>query len=76
MKCGVVDSASVLLHVEQIGELFDVPLAVTLQYADRKPVDVIVPVTERTVDFRVPLAGPLRSVELNKDDGVMAEIIR
>ena len=31
-----VDGADVVLRVEQIGEVFDVPVTVTLQYADRK----------------------------------------
>jgi aminopeptidase N len=71
-----VDGKDVVLHVEQIGELFDVPVTVTLQYADRKSVDVVVPVTERAVEMRVPLAGTLRGVEFNKDDGTLAEVTR
>ena len=42
------------VRFEQIGELFDVPVTVTLQYADKKPVDVVVPVTEREVDRAHP----------------------
>jgi Peptidase family M1 domain len=71
-----VDGTEVVLHVEQIGELFDVPITVSLQYADRKPVDVAVAVTERLTDVRVPLAGTLRGVEVSKDDGSLAEIVR
>ena len=48
----------------------------TLQYADRKPVDVLIPVTERSVEQRVPLEGVLRGVEISKDDGTMAEIVK
>ena len=70
-----VDGRDVVLHAEQIGEIFDVPLTVTLQYADRK-VDIILPVTDRTADMRVPLAGALRGVEINKDDGTLVEIVR
>jgi Peptidase family M1 domain len=69
-----VDGDAVVLHVEQIGELFDVPLTVTLQYADGKSVDVVVPVTERTVEMRVALAGRLRRVSVNKDDGTLADV--
>ncbi len=70
-----VDGTDVILHAEQIGELFDVPLTITLQYADRRT-DVIFPVTERTSEMRVALAGPLRGVEVSKDDGTLAEIVR
>ncbi|MBI3493924.1 MAG: hypothetical protein HY047_19425 [Acidobacteria bacterium] len=68
-----IEDAQVVLHVDQLGEVFDVPLTVTLQYADTKPVDVVVPVTDRSVDVRVPLAGTLRGVDI-KDDGTLAEI--
>ena len=71
-----VEGNDVVLHVEQIGEIFDVPLTLTLQYADRKPVDVLVPVTDRTVDHRTPLEGVLRGVDVSKDDGTMAEIVK
>ncbi len=56
--------------------MFDVPLTITLQYADRKPVDVAVAVTDRTVEKRVPLAGVLRGIDVSKDDGTMAEIVK
>jgi len=72
----IIEGDDVVLHVEQIGELFDVPLTVTLQYADKKPVDVLVPVTERAIDMRVALAGRLRGVQISKDDGTMAVITR
>src|SRR4029453_12477142 len=71
-----VDGASVVLRVEQIGELFDVPVTVTLQYADRKPVDVIVPVTEQVVEKRVPLAGVFRGAEFNRNDATLAEVVK
>jgi len=71
-----VDGNEVVLRVEQIGEVFDVPVTVTLQYADHKPVDVLVPVTEQVVERRVPLAGVLRGADISKDDGMVAEIVK
>jgi hypothetical protein len=71
-----LEGGDVVLRVEQIGELFDVPLTIALQYADRKTVDVLVPVTDRIVEQRVPLAGVLRGIDVSKDDGTMAEIIK
>jgi aminopeptidase N len=70
-----VEGREAVLHVDQIGEIFDVPLTVTLRYADRRPEDVVIPVTDRTADVRVPLAGALRGVDI-KEDGTMAEISR
>jgi hypothetical protein len=70
-----LDGADAILHVEQLGEdIFDFPLVVSLQYADRKAVDVVIPVTGRSVEKRVPLAGTLKGVELNKDAATLAEI--
>ncbi len=69
-----VEGKDVLLHVEQTGEIFDVPVTVTLQYADQKPVDVVVRVTARTADLRVPLTGVLRGVDFNKSDGTLADV--
>ena len=67
------DGADLVLHVEQLGELFDVPLALTLDYGDTRSF-VVVPVTERTVEHRVRLTGTLRSVDFNKDDGTLADV--
>ncbi len=71
-----VEGSDVVLHVEQVGELFDLPLTVTLQYVDKKRVDVVVPVTAQVVDMRVALAGALRAASVSRDDGTMAEIVK
>jgi len=71
-----IDGTDVVVRVEQLGEVFDVPVTVTLQYSDRKPVDVLIPVTEQSVERRLPLAGTLRGVEISKDDGMVAEIVK
>jgi aminopeptidase N len=71
-----VEGTDVVLRVEQIGEVFDVPVTVTVQYSDRKSMDVLIPVTEAAVERRVPLAGVLRGVEISKDDGMVAEIVK
>jgi aminopeptidase N len=67
---------AIVLRVDQLGEVFDLPVAVTLQYADRKEMQVIVPVTEPSVEMAVPLSGILREVEINKDSGVLAEVVK
>jgi Peptidase family M1 domain len=64
----------VIVHIEQIGDVFDVPLTVTLQYTDKREAQVIVPVTERFVDMPIALTGTLRSVDVSKDDGTLADI--
>jgi hypothetical protein len=71
-----VEGTDVVLRIEQIGEVFDLPVTVTLRYADRKPMDVLVAVTDSVVEQRVPLAGILRGAEISKDDGMLAEIVK
>ena len=64
----------VVLRFEQTGDIFDFPVTVTLQYADRRSVDVRVLVTDRQIEQRVPLDGPLRTVEVSDDHGLVAEV--
>ena len=65
---------AVVIRVEQTGELFDVPLTVILRYADKREVQVIVPVADRVVEVPIALTGTLRGVEVSKDDGTLAEV--
>jgi len=71
-----VEGTDVVLHVEQVGDLFDLPLTLSLQYADKKPVDVVMALSDRDTELRVPLSGTLRGVDVSKDDGTLAEIVR
>jgi hypothetical protein len=68
-----VEGGELAVHVEQLGEIFDVPVTLTLEYADRKKAEVVIPVAERVADRRVPLAAALRDVEINTSDGTLAE---
>ncbi len=71
-----VEGSNVVLRVEQLGDdIFDLPLTLTLQYADRKA-DVVVPVCDRIVEQRVPLAGTLRAIDFDKDDGELVDVVR
>ena len=66
----------ILLRVDQAGELFDVPVTVLIEYADRPAVEVIMAVSERTTERRVPLTGSVRRVDISKEDGMLAEVGR
>jgi hypothetical protein len=71
-----VEGADVVIRLEQIGEVFDVPVTVSLQYADRKSSDVLIPLMEAVLETRVPLAGTLRGAEISKDDGSLTEVVK
>ena len=69
-----VEGGDVVLHMEQVGDVFDLPVTVTLQYADRTSVDVLVQVIDRSVDLRVALTGTLRTAEISRDDFSLATL--
>ena len=64
-----------VLRFRQEGErLYDVPVTATLKYASGQTVDVVVNVTERTTEMRVPLTGVLRNVDVNRDYAALARV--
>ena len=67
---------SVRLRFEQEGDVFDIPVTVSLNYRSGESKDVIVQVTEAVTEVRVPLAGELRKVEVNRDHFALAHISR
>ena len=70
-----VDGNEVVLRAEQTGETFDFPLVISLEYADARPAEIVFPVADRECEMRVPLAGTLRSVDVNRD-ATLAEVTR
>src|SRR4029079_10851549 len=56
------------VRFEQKGsEIYDVPVTVTISYADGTSTDVVVAVTDRTVERTIPLKGAVRGVDVNRD---------
>jgi hypothetical protein len=66
---------AVTVRFEQVGEPFDVPVTVTLQYGTSS-VDVIVPITDDVTTQRIPLTGRLRNVSVNRDGAAPIIIVR
>ncbi len=53
-----LDGDSVVVRFEQVGDVFDVPITVTIDYDGSTPsTEVVVPVTEQVVEERVPMRG-------------------
>ncbi len=67
--------STVRLRFEQRGDVFDVPVTVTLRYASGATEDVVVHLTDRQVEHRVALKETLRSVEVNEDEAALIEIV-
>ncbi len=71
-----VEGAEVVVRIEQLGETFDVPVSLTLEYADRTKADVVIPAAGSITERRIPLAGVLQNLDINKDDGTLAEFVK
>jgi hypothetical protein len=69
-----VEGNDLVVHVEQLAEVFELPLSFTVEFDDRKKTTVVIPVSEQRVDRRISLLAPPRSVAINKDDGLLADI--
>ena len=66
---------AVTVRFEQIGEMFDVPITVTLEYANSST-DVVIPLTEQVTTQRIPVSGVLRGVEANGDNAAPVVFVR
>jgi aminopeptidase N len=68
-----IGERDVTVRFEQLGELvFDVPVTVTIVYADGRSTDVVVPVTEKDVLQKIPVEGQVRNVQVNRDSAAIA----
>jgi hypothetical protein len=64
---GSGSSQAAVVRVEQLGRLFDFPLTVSLQLADRRVQDALIHVTDRVVEQPVSFTGRLRGLVVNRD---------
>jgi len=69
-----VGEREVLVRFQQTGDaVFDVPVTVTLTYADGRAVNVMVPVTDQEVQRSIPTDDVVRRVQINSDGAALAE---
>jgi len=71
-----IDGNVLKVRFDQKDDVYDIPITVTITYADGTTEDVIVPVTDRTVEHVVEVKRAVRAVEANKDGAALAEIVR
>jgi hypothetical protein len=62
-----VGPGEVVVRFEQVGDVFDVPVTVTVEYANSTS-DIVVPVTEQVTEQRIPVTGVVKDVEANRDN--------
>ncbi|MFI5179550.1 MAG: M1 family aminopeptidase, partial [Vicinamibacterales bacterium] len=61
------DAATLVVRIEQIGDEFDFPFTVAVQYADGRTDEITIPVTEQAVERSIALKGTVKKI-VTKDD--------
>ena len=67
-----IGTDEVTVRFEQPGAVYDVPVTVTVQYADGRVHEEVFVLREATAEFRIPVRGPVRSVDINQDHATLA----
>jgi len=70
----VVTGNEAVIRFEHRGDVIPVPVTVSIIYTDGRTDNVVVAVTEKTLERTLPLRGTVRSIEANRDYGAVAEI--
>lgn len=66
----------VALRFEQAGEVFDVPVTVTLVYRSGARRSIVVALAEPVTTRRVPLDDKLLAIDINEDSAALARFVR
>jgi aminopeptidase N len=68
---------TVAVRFEQVGDVtFDIPVTVTIIYMDGRVRDVVVPVTEQTVEWKSATDGAVKQIVVNRDYAAVAAFER
>jgi hypothetical protein len=60
-----------IVRIEQLGEPFDFPYTVSVQYTDGRTEDITIPVSEAVTDHTIELKGTVRRIN-TKDELMLA----
>jgi len=69
-------ATEVRIRIEHRGAIIPTPVTVSIFYTDNSIEDVVVLADDRVVERTLPLQGPVRTVEINRDHGAVAEVVR
>ncbi len=68
------DANSIVVKLEHRGDIAPVPITVTVTYTSGETESVVVPLTDRVAERKIPVKGALRKVEANEDNAALVEI--
>jgi aminopeptidase N len=69
----VIDREVTVRFEQMTEDLFDVPVTITIVLTDGRVREVVIPVTEQKVERTIPVDGPVRQVQVNRDSAALAE---
>jgi hypothetical protein len=64
---GLDGANEAVVRLEQAGDIYDLPVTVTIEYEDNTTSNTTVKLTGKVVETRIPLTGKLRRVDVNRD---------
>jgi hypothetical protein len=69
-----IGRGNVTITFDQTSDLvFDLPVTVTVSYADGRTKESVVALTEKHVEAVIETDGAVRQVQINRDNGALAE---
>jgi hypothetical protein len=71
-----ISPEEVTVRIEQSGNVYDVPVTVTIQHSDGRVTEEVVLATDTVTEARIPVNGTVRTVELNQDEAALAHFDR
>ena len=67
-----IEGQDLLVRFDELSDLvYDIPVTVAVHYADKTNEELVV-ISESSVEKRIPLSGPVKSVDVNADNGALA----
>lgn len=71
-----VEGTDVVVRFEQLQEdIFDLPVTVSITYSNGKTQDIVVPVTDKKVEYRAKAEMPVRQIRVNRDNAALANFV-
>jgi hypothetical protein len=71
-----VEGAELHVRFAQKGDVFDVPVVLTIDYADGTTEEVLIALGDALTERVLPLKGAVRGVDVNRDNGALADFDR
>ena len=71
-----VEGADIVVRFEQLSDaIFDLPVTVTITYANGRTQEIVVPITDKRVEHRFRAEAPVRQIRVNRDNAALATFI-